>query len=64
MTMTRQHFQLIAGVIRNVPSAATAWPVTITDKQREYVARAFADELYATNGRFDRARFMRACGVE
>jgi hypothetical protein len=64
MTMTRQHFQLIADVIREIPSPATTWPVTLTDKQREYLARCFADELYATNGRFDRGRFMRACGVE
>jgi hypothetical protein len=64
MTMTRQHFCLIADVIKRVPSSDTAWPVTFTAKQREYIARCFADELYATNGRFDRDRFMRACGVE
>ena len=53
--MTRQHFQLIAAVLRENHD----WP-----RVGHSLAHEFADELAATNTRFDRARFLRACGVE
>lgn len=65
MTMPRAHFQLIADVLyeagieiddRNFgPDARSIW-IGMAD--------AFASELAKTNPRFDRARFLRACGVE
>jgi hypothetical protein len=48
--MTRRHFQLIADALRE--SAAP-----------EHVARAMADALATTNPRFNRERFLAACGV-
>ncbi len=52
MTMTRQHFTLIAEVISSSkPSEATQ------------MAHAFADKLRETNSRFNRERFLEACGV-
>lgn len=56
MTMTRQDFQLIADVISNLNSDGGD-PYT-------YVAEAFADKLADTNPNFDRARFLKACGVK
>lgn len=55
MTMTRQHFQLIADVIERAMLAPA-------DKQ--HIAQRFATELAMTNHNFDRARFLKACDVE
>ena len=55
MTMTRQHFALIAEVIEQSPFAPG---------HKEYLAETFAEKLRATNPNFNRARFLRACGAE
>ncbi len=55
MTMTRQHFQFIADVIRekfNDPG------------HRTMVAMAFADRLGDTNPRFNRLKFIAACSYK
>jgi hypothetical protein len=44
-------------VQRSRATAAEQWRLDET-------ARAFADELAVMNPRFDRARFLSACGVE
>jgi hypothetical protein len=62
--MTRQHFNMIADVIRTTELTAGHGEHASCEIAREQMARAMADALYATNGRFDRGRFMRACGVE
>jgi len=49
--MTRRDFNLIAGVIRQLPAQVS----------RDTLARAFAAELLATNRAFDVARFLAAC---
>lgn len=64
--MTKQDFELIASHIRESwidnegPSAAPhkQW------RGVESVAYRLASALERTNPRFDRARFLRACGVE
>ena len=53
--MTHQHFRTIAAILREELAAA---PIT----SRPVVHR-FADALARTNPRFDRARFLAACGV-
>ena len=56
--MTRRDFELIAGVIRYVAELKT------TDKDTLYlIAYGFATELGKNNSRFEKARFMDACGV-
>lgn len=52
MTCSRQHFELIARVVRDAD---------LTNRNRAQLAQAFADELVRTNPRFDRRRFMRRC---
>jgi hypothetical protein len=47
-TMTHQHFRQIAAILRTIP-------------QPDALAVRFADELAATNPRFDRTRFLAAC---
>lgn len=54
--MSRQHFTIIAETIRQTIFG------TVTAEQREAIALQFADSLEATNPRFDRARFLKACG--
>lgn len=49
MTMTHQHFQLIAETIAGL---------AVTEEDRWVAARAFADRLRSTNGAFDRGRFL------
>ena len=56
MTMTKRHFVLIAETIREFGGSSNAGAF-----DRERIARAFADRLAKTNGRFDRERFLRAC---
>jgi hypothetical protein len=53
--MTRKDYVMIAEVI------ATSWHGS-EDTQAD-LARNFADVLEADNPRFDRARFLAACGV-
>lgn len=50
-TMTRQDFELIAGVVASIDSK---------DNTQTYVAELFADRLAETNPRFDRERFIEA----
>jgi hypothetical protein len=52
--MSKKHFRALADAIAN-----------IADKtERERAARLVADVCIGFNGRFDRGRFLRACGVE
>ena len=55
--MTRKDYEIISRIL-----------ITHRDdfgaKRLERVAQDFADELQSDNPRFDRTRFLRACGVE
>lgn len=54
VTLEHRHFAFIAATIKD-------WP---HDRERAELAEHFADACRRTNGRFDRARFLSACGVE
>ena len=56
--MTRKDFEAIASAIRTAVGVDSAW----TDAA-ESIASELADYLATTNPRFDRARFLKACGV-
>lgn len=61
MTMSRQHFQLIADVLKSERSECrTEQDIAIV----EDLAESFACELARTNPRFNRTRFLKACGLE
>ena len=51
--MSRKHFIALAEAIRNISNP----------EERKRAANAVADVCAGSNGRFDRARFIRACGV-
>lgn len=52
--MTRKDFQLIADTIKTSTTSANL----------ERVSIGFANALMETNPRFDRNRFLKACGLE
>lgn len=53
-TFEHRHFAALAGMIAAHPSPT----------MRDEMARYLSVELANTNPRFDRARFMRACGYD
>lgn len=62
--MTKKHFELIASTLRHLapprelpssPRAYEQWRATV---------ESFADMCAASNPRFNRTRFLAACGVE
>jgi hypothetical protein len=53
--MSRRHFELIAATIKALPADCYG---------SDQIAKAFADALRAENPRFDRSRFLKACGTE
>jgi len=54
MRMTRQHFQLIADVVK-----------TIEDKaERQSLAMTFVHKLQQTNPNFKHGHFIKACNAE
>lgn len=55
-TMEHRHFAVVASIVENLGFLDAA--------QRKAVAYRFATELASTNPRFNRTRFLRACGVE
>jgi hypothetical protein len=70
--MTRKHFNAIARALADVaqrgqlaaevlkdPEARQVWQAA-----HQFTAEVLAAELRAFNPNFDRARFLRACGVE
>lgn len=58
--MTQKDFKLIADVMAGLPmDGHTSW-----NTYRKHTAYELARKLATTNPRFDRAKFLRACGVE
>lgn len=51
--LQHRHFAFIAATIEDMP-----------EKYRWITATSFADALASSNPRFDRRRFLTACGVE
>lgn len=60
--MTRKDFEMVANVLRDARvSGAEKSPAE--EALIDDIAAHFAQELSYTNPRFDRSRFLRACGV-
>ena len=57
--MTRKDYQIIAQVFANVGEM-----VELSETIGADLARNLAEALQADNPRFDRARFLEACGVK
>lgn len=66
MKASKMHFEMVARVIREASQRITKNDTLIASHQTEMVrtiARDFADEFRASNPRFDRERFLSACGI-
>ena len=60
--MTRKDFQLIADVMARLSADFTNGGEDTVSLS--LVAEELADALAGTNDRFDRAKFLKACGVQ
>lgn len=61
--MTKKDYELIATILDGQTIVAPSQMAQACREQRDTYARAFADALALGNPRFDRARFLAACGV-
>jgi hypothetical protein len=61
--MTRKDYELIAGAIANLRGQQLDGGALTNPPTLREVASELATELATTNPRFDRARFLTACGV-
>lgn len=57
--MQHRHFATIATIIREMSEGA----MPIERATQEMLSHRFAERLHSTNPRFDRRRFLLACGV-
>jgi hypothetical protein len=62
--MTRKNFEMIAAVFAKQLDIHRAFSEPIGEAAVTDTARAMADQLQRENPRFDRHRFLTACGVE
>jgi hypothetical protein len=63
MNMTRKDYELIAATIRNARLQGS-YHTDEAESMRELIAAHIAHELANDNPRFDRARFLKACGLD
>jgi hypothetical protein len=64
--MTKQHFARFAEIIAADLESSKRFSADEQKRTRDaamYAADAFAKVASATNGKFDRERFMEACGL-
>ncbi len=59
--MNRKHFEMIAAILKR---RRDLYILGGDQKVIDKLAHDFADQLEETNERFDRDRFLNACGVE
>lgn len=62
MTMQRRHFELIAETLKASKPARD--PMSPKYDMWRSIVSEFCGRLSTTNGQFNKARFLRACGVE
>lgn len=57
--MTKKDYELIANVIYSLYLGHNSWT-----RNAEQVTSRFADRLAEHNPKFDRTKFLKACGIE
>lgn len=58
-TMEHRHFATVAAILKNMRNTVP----DISEDMHDTIATEFAHELASTNPKFDRKRFLAACGV-
>lgn len=61
--MTRKHFEAIAAAVLEVRDVPRIHYTSLEREILDTMADKLADVCAGSNGRFDRGRFLRACGV-
>jgi hypothetical protein len=64
LSMTRQHFEAIAETLKGCKPPNDRYTGDAALLQWNRMALDFADMCARSNGGFDRARFLKACGME
>jgi len=65
MKVTKQHFELVARILHAAyPIEATDITKAVIEDTRRGIVYDFANAFAEENPRFDRDRFLRACGIE
>lgn len=59
--MQRRHFEAIAETVKGLKTNEF---LKLTQQQHEEIALTFSGMCRRENPRFDKARFLKACGVE
>lgn len=62
--MTRKDYELLAQAVRDALYDPSVQPSTECQRAVRLVACHIADDLADDNDRFDRERFLKACGVQ
>jgi hypothetical protein len=62
--MTRKDYVMIAGIIKDANYTASKFNDTRGAGMLTHIAIELSDELAKDNPRFDRVRFLDACGVK
>jgi hypothetical protein len=63
MAFTRMHYQAVAGEIHNLINDCKAWR-TADEQSVRVTAERLANLFRRDNSRFDREKFMTACGLK
>jgi hypothetical protein len=63
--MTKKDYELIAFILKvdRLVVNKEVDPLDLIAQQHEFYSEGFADRLQADNPKFDRRRFLAACGV-
>jgi hypothetical protein len=64
VTLQHRHFAFIAAVLAKEKPPNWSYDYCAVMNQWQSACRAFAKQCRATNPRFDRTRFLTACGME
>lgn len=62
--MTKKDFEMIAAVVREVSDDLSGWNRPAAQAIRTALTDKFCAVCTASNGRFNEARFRKACGLE
>ena len=62
--MTKKDFEAIAGALKDARDAALTDTPRVIPQIFDSLSRTLADVCATTNPRFQRARFLKACGVD
>jgi hypothetical protein len=60
--MTKKHYEAIASILRK--SIQQSYTLGLDNSVEKYIAQYLADYFASENPRFDRVRFLTACGIE